>query len=382
MATTRTGNIFPLPGVGPPPPPTSRSRRCVARYRYRCRVAATSNRVVTSLNQFGYSFWRPKPKQSSSPSPSTSSDYSSSISSSSLPSSSMSSSLPLTSSCSSSSSSSSSPRPLASSRFSSVPPSSIPSLSELDSEFQFRSSPDPSSASSSQTRLLQRIQSCSERFVGRHSDSSEKGDDNNSVDSIFPSSSSSSRGYVSGSGSPQLSSDHDSVMWSDVNPISNLENIFPQGLYGQSFTAPAVSIIADKVALPTSAGQVHIADVLPPHLHEYYVKEFRCIRPIVPNKDDARDGEVTGTGGTPARAQRLGKPRAFASEEEYRRLLVRMRDSNMITFTDRPMVVNGVFAIEKPDKSQRLILDARWANKIFDEPPHVDLPTQYSAASG
>ena len=154
----------------------------------------------------------------------------------------------------------------------------------------------------------------------------------------------------------------------------------PTGTYGQSFTSAAVQIVADRMSLPAAAGQVPIEDVLPPHLHDYYVNQFNCLRPATATAVDSKDepeppagmDNKSGSGSAP---KKLGKPRAFASNDEYIRLLDRMRTSNMLSFTDKPKMVNGVFAVEKPDKSQRLILDARWANEVFDDPPHVSLPT-------
>jgi hypothetical protein len=47
----------------------------------------------------------------------------------------------------------------------------------------------------------------------------------------------------------------------------------------------------------------------------------------------------------------------------------------MISFTTTPAVVNGLFGVPKDDGKIRLIIDARAANIIFDDPVAVELPT-------
>lgn len=39
-----------------------------------------------------------------------------------------------------------------------------------------------------------------------------------------------------------------------------------------------------------------------------------------------------------------------------------------------PKVLNSIFAVTKPDASQKLIIDARIANQVFVDPSKVDLP--------
>jgi len=47
----------------------------------------------------------------------------------------------------------------------------------------------------------------------------------------------------------------------------------------------------------------------------------------------------------------------------------------MLDFRTDPVVVNGIFCVDKPDGSLRLIVDARPANSLFEEPEKVELPT-------
>jgi hypothetical protein len=309
------GNIFPLPGVGPPNPfyrPTSRSRRSVTRYRHRCRVNATANHIVSAINQLSTSFYSPK-----------------------------------------------------SSTFNPSAPSPIPSLVDLDSDFSFRSVPSSSTATAPQARLLNRIKDCAERFVGRLPDPVSGSGLSGDTPSVPPSSVESK---LHPSSSPKLSSN--SFHWLDSNPFSALapadpNNLLPAGTYGQTFTSAAVSIVADRVALPAHAGEVAVMDVLPDSLKAYYSEPGPSLRPTPePGSNEEKKLE-----------QKIGKPSVFASKSEYIRLLLRMLACGMITFTTKPKVVNGLFAVEKPDKSQRLILNAVFANKVFDDPPHVALPT-------
>ena len=135
----------------------------------------------------------------------------------------------------------------------------------------------------------------------------------------------------------------------------------PSGSYGLSFAPAAVPLVADRVALPSVAGAVDLMEFLPPAVKSFYSDPKLCLR-----------SHPNDVGSQP----RLPPPRAHAaSHEEYVRLLHRMKASNMISFTTTPRVVNGVFGVAKPDGSQRLIIDARAANRIFGDPPRVTLPT-------
>ena len=49
--------------------------------------------------------------------------------------------------------------------------------------------------------------------------------------------------------------------------------------------------------------------------------------------------------------------------------------ADMVDFTIRPLCEVGLFAVAKPDGSQRFIVDARPANEIFVDPPAMSLPT-------
>ena len=123
-----------------------------------------------------------------------------------------------------------------------------------------------------------------------------------------------------------------------------------------SSSVAAVPLVANRVALPSSAGAVDMLDVLPPSIAAVYRQPATCL---------------ATTSQRPSRVV----PRVFAAAGEYGKLVRRMTAHGMLTFTTQPLVINGLFGVAKPDGSIRLIVDGRPANAIFAEPPHVDLPT-------
>ncbi len=122
-----------------------------------------------------------------------------------------------------------------------------------------------------------------------------------------------------------------------------------------SSSVAAVALVADRVALPSSAGAVDLLAALPPSVAAVYQQPSHpCLRPLP----------------EPSRVV----PRVFATEAEYQKLVVRMAACGMLTFTTAPIVVNGLIGVAKNDGSIRLIVDGRPANSVFGEPPRVDLP--------
>lgn len=118
----------------------------------------------------------------------------------------------------------------------------------------------------------------------------------------------------------------------------------------------AVPIVASKVSLPSTAGTARLLDLLPPHLTQQYSSPDLLLRP------------------EPARCK--SRARAFcASRQEYIDLIRRLLQLDMVRLESSVHVVNGLFAVPKDQDSLRLIIDARPANAIFDEPPPVQLPT-------
>jgi hypothetical protein len=70
----------------------------------------------------------------------------------------------------------------------------------------------------------------------------------------------------------------------------------------------------------------------------------------------------------------LPQPKVAGSRSEYLKLLDRMRAVGMTGMTSAPKAVNGVFAVAKDESTDRVIIDARFANRLFIDSPHVALP--------
>ena len=72
-------------------------------------------------------------------------------------------------------------------------------------------------------------------------------------------------------------------------------------------------------------------------------------------------------------------PRLKYNQEEYRKFVKKLQDAGMLDFTTRPVEFAGVFFVWKSDGwFIRLILDARRANRLFQDPPGVDMCTAES----
>ena len=149
---------------------------------------------------------------------------------------------------------------------------------------------------------------------------------------------------------------------SDSTTMDPSHFIHSKATHGPSvgyFTSGAIPLVASKVALPSVAGQVNMLDRLPPHIADVYRSPTRCIRSLPLAKP----------------SHPIPKARVFASHTEYIRLLLRMLPIHMVSFTTTPIVINGLFGVPKDDGNIRLIVDGRPANVVFDDSPHVELPT-------
>ncbi len=135
-----------------------------------------------------------------------------------------------------------------------------------------------------------------------------------------------------------------------LDPVHSL----PAG-YTPADATPALHLRAARISLPAVAGTADIVDVLPPALAAAYSSPNAVLRPY---------------------AEVQPASRVFmCSRGEYVTLLARMRALGMLHFTTTPRVVNGLFAVDKGDGAQRLIIDARPANAAFVDSPHVALPS-------
>ena len=150
---------------------------------------------------------------------------------------------------------------------------------------------------------------------------------------------------------------------SSLNDLDSFDrDINNHGNNGYISHQPAQNIRSDKVSLPATAGTADLLSVLPPHLAAIYSQPHLLLRPpAVP----------------------LVRRRAFlCAPSEYVLLLQRMKERGMISFTDRPLAVNGLFGVDKDNgASIRLIIDARPVNSMFIDSPPVSLPTPDIIAS-
>lgn len=124
-----------------------------------------------------------------------------------------------------------------------------------------------------------------------------------------------------------------------------------------------VPLIAQRVALPDSLHIVPLESVLPVSVAASYtaaaapallrsplaVWELNVARPLCP-------------------------PRVAGCRTEYVHLIGRLVERGMISFTATPAAVNGVFTVGKDAVSDRLIIDAQPANRLFVDCPPVSLP--------
>lgn len=138
-------------------------------------------------------------------------------------------------------------------------------------------------------------------------------------------------------------------------------------LLQQSGTSPfysshttAVPLSAHRAALPSELNVVPLLNVLPPHLAQQYSNSSSLLR----SAEDILLLDATDP---------LSAPRIAGSRAEYVALIGRMYPVGMLAFTDCPLAVNGVFCVEKDTDTDRVIIDARPANRLFVESPHVDL---------
>jgi len=130
-------------------------------------------------------------------------------------------------------------------------------------------------------------------------------------------------------------------------------HLVPDFVYG-SASQPPVPLVASRVSLPERAGVVPLLSVLPEHLVARYERATYVVKSFA----------------TP-----LSRPSAAAltaaDREQYLQLLLRMHNSGMLAFRSDPVVTNGIFCVDKPDGSLRLIVDARPANSLFEEPEYI-----------
>jgi hypothetical protein len=126
---------------------------------------------------------------------------------------------------------------------------------------------------------------------------------------------------------------------------------------------PVVPLKAARVSLPDSLRLVPLASVLPEDAARLYST------PDCPALlRDPLEVQALNI------AAPLRRPGVAGSRTEYLRLLARLHPLGMIGFTRQPKAVNGVFTVAKDGETDRLIIDARAANRLFVDSPKVRLP--------
>lgn len=139
--------------------------------------------------------------------------------------------------------------------------------------------------------------------------------------------------------------------------LQSLEELLP---YGAPDRPVVVPLRADAVSLPADPPTVDLLSKLPPGIAALYADPTTLLRPDLPALPQPASRPRHGVGGSSA---------------EYRKLILRLQRLRMVDFTTAPLVVNGVFAVPKPNDKQRLIIDARPANAVFVPSPPVKLPS-------
>ena len=154
----------------------------------------------------------------------------------------------------------------------------------------------------------------------------------------------------------------------DVSRCASLPHIATPMIYGPS---PEISpIICDRVALPSQLANLPILQYLPEQSRLLYAEE----NPVLIMPDHMASRRV-GEWGAENSRPRMGA-RVHGQHSEYIKLIKRMLAIGMVTLTDsHPREINGIFTVKKDDDHDRLIIDARYANLWFMEPPKTALPT-------
>ena len=112
---------------------------------------------------------------------------------------------------------------------------------------------------------------------------------------------------------------------------------------------------SEAVSLPAVAGTADLLGILPDKLAKLYFDPNNLLRP----KEEVQPASHV----------------VMVENGEYEKVIQRMHKVGMVSFTREPKVVNGIFGVVKDVDKQRLIIDARPSNAIFQPPPHTELPS-------
>ncbi len=153
----------------------------------------------------------------------------------------------------------------------------------------------------------------------------------------------------------------------DVPRCASLPHIATPMIYGPS---PSIApLICSRISLPTRLANLPILQHLPRQHRQMYTEESPdLVLTDCQHADRLRQWRLDGRP-LPSNAKVHGQ------RSEYIKLIHRMLSIGMVSLTDSPRVVNGIFTVKKDDDSDRLIIDARFANAWFTTPPKINLPT-------
>ena len=145
----------------------------------------------------------------------------------------------------------------------------------------------------------------------------------------------------------------------------------PSSSYFHSLPVAITPLVAATVSLPTNTTSVNMVDVLPLQWSSMYSSPTSgLLKPIHIVKENLLK-------------LKLPKPSIHGSKKQYVSLIHRLLNNHMITLSlpSDVKVINGLFTVTKDATSTRMIVDARYANTYFIDPPNVHLPTPASFIS-
>ena len=129
-------------------------------------------------------------------------------------------------------------------------------------------------------------------------------------------------------------------------------------------TGGLVPLRAARIGLPTRPGSVGLTDLMDDEHRRRFDQPKAMLRDPAAGGAETPTGEPTG--------------RVGGEAEEYVSLVRRCTAAGMwgrYRGGGPPPVINGVFTVAKDEVSDRLIIDARAANRLFAEPDPVALPS-------
>ena len=145
----------------------------------------------------------------------------------------------------------------------------------------------------------------------------------------------------------------------------------PSSSYFHSLPVAITPLNAATVSLPTNTTSVGMLDVLPLSWSSMYSSSTSgLLKPLhIVNENLLK--------------LKLPKPSIHGSKKQYISLIQRLLQNQMITLSlpSDIKVINGLFTVTKDATSTRMIVDARYANTYFIDPPTVHLPTPASFIS-